>query len=479
MFTAACPGCGARVAFRSLASVMAVCSYCQTTVLREGDNVRDIGRMSAVLADHSPLQIGTQGLYQHDAFQIIGRLQLRYADGFWNEWYLQFDDGSNGWLADGSGQFVLTRPQGQATDAPAFSALRPGYRYREFSATDIRSADCIGGQGELPFVVGTGWQAHVADFRNGSRFLTLDYSDGTPPMLYAGEALTLDDLQCQMLREQDAIAESAGALTETLSTLACPNCGGSISYAVNAATHLVCPSCHAEVQCAQDTLVVLRKHAELQTLQTSLQPGAEATIGDHRYTLIGLLKAEEVEDGQPTGETWVEYLLYCPGEGFLWLVESSKGWEIVEVLNVLPSPAGNQQVRYDNKLWQWQWTYQARVSYAAGAFNWRIHVGDQTTLNDYRHNTQTLTSEQSTAELTWSLAMPVSAAQLSSWFGAALKEPAKASPLQGQGDGLRLIYMTASVVLWLLNVPLILFGHGSLIITLIAQFILWLFARTG
>jgi hypothetical protein len=66
MQTVNCPGCGAEVRFRSSAAVMAVCEYCHSTLLREADQVRDIGKMSAVLEDYSPLQIGTSGIWPND-----------------------------------------------------------------------------------------------------------------------------------------------------------------------------------------------------------------------------------------------------------------------------------------------------------------------------------------------------------------------------------------------------------------------------
>jgi len=71
----------------------------------------------------------------------------------------------------------------------------------QYVASDIRTAECIGGQGELPFSVHQGWQARVADFRRGSKFVTLDYSDAGPPKIYAGVAVALDQLNCQLLRE--------------------------------------------------------------------------------------------------------------------------------------------------------------------------------------------------------------------------------------------------------------------------------------
>jgi hypothetical protein len=84
MQTVNCPGCGAEVRFRSSAAVMAVCEYCHSTLLREADQVRDIGKMSAV-EDYSPLQIGTSGIWPNDGkgqgFTLVGRLQLRYDAG--------------------------------------------------------------------------------------------------------------------------------------------------------------------------------------------------------------------------------------------------------------------------------------------------------------------------------------------------------------------------------------------------------------
>src|SRR6185437_3378495 len=126
-----CPSCGGEVVFRSAASVMAVCEYCQSTLLKDADSVRNIGKMSDILEDYSPLQITTSGTFQGRAFSLVGRIQLRYEDGLWNEWYALFDDGTAGWLSDGSGQFVFTVADPNPTEAlPQFENLRPGVPVR-------------------------------------------------------------------------------------------------------------------------------------------------------------------------------------------------------------------------------------------------------------------------------------------------------------------------------------------------------------
>ena len=113
-YRAACPNCGAPVDFRSAASAFAVCSFCKSTIVREGDALRKIGESAELFDDHSPLQLGAAGNYQGAAFTLVGRLQYRYADGTWNEWHALFDDGAgkSAWLSEDNGRYVI------AFDAP-------------------------------------------------------------------------------------------------------------------------------------------------------------------------------------------------------------------------------------------------------------------------------------------------------------------------------------------------------------------------
>ena len=180
-----CPGCGAPVNFKSAASVMAVCEFCKTTLLKDAASVSNIGKMSDVLEDYSPLQIGTSGRYKGRAFALVGRIQLQYTAGFWNEWYALFDDGTAGWLSDASGQYAVTFDV-PVTDAtlPYFDKLTPGRPLTlagtTYVTSDVRSARCTAGQGELPFKVGHGWEARVADFRSSDGFPSATGSlDGT------------------------------------------------------------------------------------------------------------------------------------------------------------------------------------------------------------------------------------------------------------------------------------------------------------
>lgn len=470
VFSTACPSCGAQVPFRSSASVMAVCEYCQTTVLRDNDTVRDQGKMSAVLEDYSPFQIGSSGVQDGVGFSLIGRIQLQYTDGSWNEWYLQFDDGTNGWLSDASGQFIITRAAGHLEGAPLFKALTINqiivYQSISFRVTDCRTATCTGGQGELPFVVGKGWQTSVADLRFASRFLSLDYTDGYPPLVYDGRAVTLDALKFQMLREVDQVQSTTGKIKGKITNIECPNCGSPIPYVMGMAEHLVCPSCRSEVAMGEEKAEVLVKHKELVTLKTALSLGDKATIDNNAYVVIGLMQMEEV--GEEESSLWTEYLLYSLAAGFLWLVDSGEeNWQKTSVLNEIPEDkAGNAYLQ--GKRWDRKWAYQGRVLYAVGAFNWRVKIGDTNFIVDYTNGTDTLTSEQNANEINWSLSTPISGFLVRQLFGK--KQPAKEEILNKPLSATQKIIKWLSITLWVVNIPFLLFGSGYFFLTLIAQF---------
>jgi hypothetical protein len=396
---------------------MAVCEFCKTTLLKDATSVRNLGKMSEVLEDYSPVQIGTSGQFAQRSFSVIGRIQLQYADGFWNEWYVLFDDGTNGWLSDASGQFTMTFGTTADRELPLFDKLVPGRALTQsgqtYTTSDVRSARCSAGQGELPFKVGFGWQARVADFRTGDRFLSLDYSDGDAPRVYAGQAVRLADLKPQLLRDADRISDAAGRFRGKVSALACPSCGAPVNCAPGVTVHIVCPSCHAEVDTAGSVATVLAAGASLDQVKFTLALGAEAVIDGSRYGILGAMRRT---DGDGASE-WSEYLLYSPGRAFIWLIETVDGWQRVEVLDRWPAWDGAGHASLEGRNFTRREEYGARVTFAAGAFNWRVSVGDSVHVTEFAAGSMGLAAEASREELTWSRSSPLALDQVRAWFG--------------------------------------------------------------
>ena len=449
MQTVSCPSCGAEVHFRSHASVLAVCEYCHSTILKDADAVRDVGKMSAVLEDYTPIQIGTAGVHDGVHFTVVGRIQQRYSAGTWNEWYLLFDDASTAWLGDSSGLYTLTRERSTQATLPVFGELAPGKRYticgEPYTAAEIRNAECIAGQGELPFKVGAGWRIQVADFRNYASFVTLDYTDGPQPVVYQGVAVTLDSLKCQLLRDDDAIAKSAGKYRGKLDALDCPSCGSGIQYVPGAAAQLVCPACHAQLDASGPEAQVLAIGKQVHdNADITLELGASAKIGNVDFTVIGMMRRADDE-----GSEWNEYLLYNARAGFFWLVETDDGWSRANVLPNWPSWASLDAASctLDGATYRKLYDYGSQVVYAAGAFNWKVAVGDSTRVFEFEQGQTKLAAELTNEEMTWSRSVPVAYDQMTAWFGAAFHGGAKAQNIQLSHRGIAKVFMVIVLVL--------------------------------
>lgn len=419
MQVVACPNCGAEVRFRSHAAVMAVCEYCRTGVLKDADTVRDLGKISAVLEDYSPIQLNTAGVLANRPFTVVGRIQLQYDAGMWNEWYLLFDEGASGWLGDASGQYTITTVRDVEGELPAFDQVRAGNQYtiagERFTAADVRTARCTGGEGELPFRVDEGWEAKVADLRFGTRFVTLDYSDAQlnneRPLVYNGMPVTLDGLRMQLLRDDDAIAATTGRYRGKLTALDCPSCGTAVSYLPGMTANLVCPACRAQLDVASPQVAVLQAGERVAAVKTTLALGAEGKLGNDKLTVIGVMRREDDE-----GTPWTEYLLYAPRAGFTWLVETEDGWQRSVTLDEWPVWQGDT-AKLNTTSYRKLYEYEARVTFVAGAFNWRVQVGDRTRIAEFEQGQTNLSAEMSGDEMTWSRSKPVAFDQLQSWFG--------------------------------------------------------------
>ena len=104
----ACPSCGAPVRFRGATSIVSVCAFCKSTLVREGVRLENIGKQAELLEDHSPIRIGTDGRHRGVGFNVVGRIQFAYPDGVWNEWHVLFPGGKSAWLSDASREYSIT-----------------------------------------------------------------------------------------------------------------------------------------------------------------------------------------------------------------------------------------------------------------------------------------------------------------------------------------------------------------------------------
>jgi hypothetical protein len=207
-----CPNCGGENVFRSAGLPSRVCEYCQTILVRSGDTVEPVGKAASLPFDVSPIRIGTMGTFDGVGFTVIGRVRWGWTDGSWNEWLMLFDDGTDAWLGEAMGSYMLTRARPLSEiRARAVQQLAYGEKVpigteaqidgEVFIVSDSRAATCLAAEGELPFKAPAGWTIHSTDFRSASGACASLQKDGDQADFYVGRYVTQDELKPHYLRE--------------------------------------------------------------------------------------------------------------------------------------------------------------------------------------------------------------------------------------------------------------------------------------
>lgn len=373
-----CPSCGGAISFRP-GTLMSVCPYCSSLVARADRDLRLMGQVAALVDTHSPLALGAEGTYQGSQFALVGRTQLRHpAGGVWDEWYLAFDDGRWGWLAEAQGHFYLTFERSLATQM-TYGQLNPGTGIRigefEWRVQEVGQARTETAAGELPFALDLQRAYRYADLV-GPRgaFATLDFGDETP-VLYVGREIPLAELK---LRGGSGYPDRPAISTTALS---CPNCAAPLPLRLpDQAQRVTCNSCNSLLDASHGTL------AYLSTLPSKndrmlIPPGTDGTLLGKAWTSIGYMQRACVVEG--TTYPWEEYLLYNPELGFRWLVQSTGHWSFVEPTTVAEVVSRGSVCQFDNTSFRKFQEVVATVVAVRGEFYWKVQVGEKVLSADF------------------------------------------------------------------------------------------------
>ena len=195
---------------RSAALPYVTCSYCQTLIRREGEALTAIGKSAVLPFDVSPIQLGTRGSFGAVRFSVAGRVRWGWSDGSWNEWLLDCSDGKPRWLAEAMGSFMLTEERPELLERAELAAFANGgdvargtgliVEGQEFAASDIKSAMCLGSEGDLPRPTPVGAPLLCVDFRSTSGGALSLQRDAEGPSAWLGKALDLAELAPANLR---------------------------------------------------------------------------------------------------------------------------------------------------------------------------------------------------------------------------------------------------------------------------------------
>jgi hypothetical protein len=421
---------------------MAVCAYCKSTLVREGDSLRQIGHSAALFADHSPLALGARGQHHGRGFAILGRVQMAYRnvagapegdgdeEGRWTEWHALFDDGESAWLSEDNGAYVLSTPWvPEQTDSKPLElrGLNAGDAVvvggKAWTVGAIVLARVHAAEGELAFTPDFKNHFKLLELRNPrDEVLSVDTSE-QPPRMFVGRPVALEALGLIGLKDvkQASQAQAKAAAIE------CPNCGASVAPTLADTKTISCDSCQSVIDISQG----LGQDLKFYTQQNGLEPliplgkagrlKVDGQVGD--WQVVGYQERCEVPVDQSvdTEQTyWREYLLYNQQRGFAFLVDAEDGWSVVRPVTGVPGSKGGA-LSYRGLSFKQRFTYPAKTTHVLGEFYWRVRK-DQRSLNaDYigvgSNSHMRLNREQSAQEVTWSLGQTLKDTEVIEAFG--------------------------------------------------------------
>ncbi len=371
---------------------------------RKGVNLESLGKVAELLPTSSPFRVGMTGRPRKGfrPFRIAGRIQLSTGTGTWDEWYIAFDDGRYGWIAEAQGAFYVMKPMPNPK-APSYTAIQPGMAldfspYGRFTVSDRRQALYASAEGELPFAAPPGAVFMYADLSgpDGS-FATLDYGDDPElDAFFVGVEVSLQDLGIEGLTAWGERKTAAKA-----SSLNCPSCGGPLQLSDPSATvRIACVYCGSLLgeESGKPGKFEILERLKKPPFRPSLPLGSRGSLSGHPYIVLGAMLKSCVVEG--TEYFWKEYLLKeTTTESYHWLVESNGHFSLV-----MPIALGGVEITdkiaivQGRRFKHFQGT-RAVVKAVLGEFYWEVAQGEAVEVNDYVAPPEVLSLERAAQEV--------------------------------------------------------------------------------
>jgi len=412
---AACPNCGAPVEFASAASSSAVCGFCRSTLLRDGETLSQIGQSAEIFEDYSPLQLGATGRWMGAGFAVVGRVQRGSELGNWNEWHLLFDASGQdedrprvAWLSEDNGQFVLSleAPLNETLPTEPQVGLPLTLAGQRWQVAAVVEAAVRAAEGELPRPPKAG---RVIELRNAQDEVgSLELREDGTPVWSVGRTVQLADLALQGLRttaEGESVAEAKFAGR----SIACPNCGSPLAPKLSQSRSMVCAQCEALVELPEGDAKALGFTAQSPDVEPLIPLGRTGTLAINgekaeAWQVVGYLERCDIpDDAEDEQSFWREYLLFNRMAGFAFLVDTNEGWSLVRTLTGAPN-SSRDSINWKGRAYEKRWTYQAKTTHVLGEFYWPVRLHDLVRVTDYASadGQHLLSREQQGPEVTWS-----------------------------------------------------------------------------
>jgi hypothetical protein len=196
-----CPSCGASNALPNPAVVSIVCPYCDNISYINKEGIRLSGKKSRLSEGFSRLFRGGSGSIHDKKFIVRGRVRYSFGRGFWDEWYIEWENGDMGWITEDNHQFSLQKEvvlNSGIIEKITTVGCTIKVRTTEYTITEIGKARCLGIEGALPKDITPDEVYRYIDgvSVDGQQTIGLEFDEGDdqPPRTYIGEWVSHKEL---------------------------------------------------------------------------------------------------------------------------------------------------------------------------------------------------------------------------------------------------------------------------------------------
>jgi hypothetical protein len=366
----ACPKCGAGHQIANPGITMLVCTSCHA-VVHWGSGEIQAGAESILPPSQSRLFLFASGKLDGVGYQVIGHLRYDYGRGNWDEWYVQTDEGREVWLSEDE-RVVTEELPVDASGAPPYEQLQLGTPVtlgeHVYTVRELATATCVGGNGQLPFSIFPGESYRYADLatEDGTGFATLEYQDDGVEA-YAGRVVGDDRLTIEGEPPPLTTRQQGESIN-------CTNCGASVEIpgGRKVATK-VCEYCGTQLDMTSAEHAVLGQNAQGYAQFFEFAVGAPCTFGGDRYEVAGRTVFRD-----PEGYESLEYLLFNPAKGYLWLSEYDGHYHLLSESHAQPKPFSGYpkaSTEVAGKHYRYYESGNATIRHVDGALPWKAYVG--------------------------------------------------------------------------------------------------------
>ena len=196
-FTENCPQCGDALAIHFKYTKLIKCHSCKSTIFLEDDSVKLIGKSAVLSPEPSLIKLHKTFKFQNRRFTPLGKIRYSYGRGFWEEWFLQDENGKPFWLSIDEGDFVLEEKINFSLPFKKNREFKVGQYLNDYQITEIGEGVCVGFEGELPEAIKlneTHQYVHLS--RGNGELLTLEFAENET-MTFKGQ--WIDPLAIEVL----------------------------------------------------------------------------------------------------------------------------------------------------------------------------------------------------------------------------------------------------------------------------------------